>query len=296
MTTSAAIDHHDVPAGDGTLHVAAAGDPSGEPIVFLHGWPESWRAWEQVLHLAAADGYHAIAVDLPGIGRSASSATSGRKTEAAAVIAEALAELGVQQPVIVGHDAGGMVAYAYLRQHHDALRAAVITSVVVPGLDPWDQVLAIPQLWHFGLHAVPDLPELLVQGKEHEYFDWFYGAVAHHPEAITPELRAAHALAYRYDDALTAGFNWYRAFDQDVTDNRTPDATARLGTPLLYLRGAAEFGDLATYERGFRDAGLTNVQTGLVDDAGHFVPTEAPAAAWAAIRDFTASLAPTAAR
>lgn len=48
--------------------------------------------------------------------------------------------------------------YAYLREFADLPRA-VIMDVPVPGVDPWDDFVRQPFLWHFALHAVPGLPE-----------------------------------------------------------------------------------------------------------------------------------------
>jgi len=47
------------------LHLAATGDASGRPILFLHGFPEYWAAWEDVLPYFSS-GWHAVAPDLRG--------------------------------------------------------------------------------------------------------------------------------------------------------------------------------------------------------------------------------------
>jgi len=69
-------------------------------------------------------------------------------------------------------------------------------DVVIPGIDPWEQVLRNPYLWHFAFHSIPDLPERLVQGHQSEYFEYFYGAISADPSKITPEARAVYAQAY----------------------------------------------------------------------------------------------------
>jgi len=156
----------------------------------------------------------------------------------------------------------------------------------VPGVPPWEEVLRNPYIWHFAFHAIPGLPERLVQGHQAEYFDFFFDVLAADAGRITPAMRAASAQAYAADDALAAGFGWYRAFAQDAADNARsgPDVTA----PVLYLRGEHESGRLADYVSGLRAAGLTRLSSGLVPGAGHFSQEEAPAATWRLIADFAA--------
>jgi pimeloyl-ACP methyl ester carboxylesterase len=269
--------HAHIPVGAGSLHVVEAGDPRGRPYLFLHGWPQSWRSWEEVMALAAPEA-RAIAIDLPGVGESAGSG-SGSKRQLAAVVRALVAELGLAGLTLVGHDVGGMIAYAYLRQYAGAARV-VIMDTVIPGVDPWPEVLANPYLWHFALHSVPALPETLVRGRQADYFGFFYDVLSADPSRITPQARAEYVTAYRSDAALTAGFDFYRAFAQDARDNAGFADASATDTPLLYLRGEREGGDIARYATGFRSAGVTNVVTALVPDAGHFSPDEAPADVW----------------
>ncbi|MEU5837158.1 alpha/beta hydrolase [Streptomyces diacarni] len=296
------LSHQQVtPAADPalSLHVVTAGPPSGRPFLFLHGWPESWRSWQDVMSAAAAEGARAIAVDLPGIGDSAPLAT-GRpkragtpkpagapKRRLAQAVHALVHHLRLDDLTLVGHDAGGMVAYAYLRQYGD-LGRAVVMNTVVPGVDPWDEVLRNPYIWHFGLHAVPGLPETLVQGRQAAYFDYFYDILAADPARLTPQARAAHAAAYRSETALAAGFDLYRTFPADARDNAASAEAGSVETPMLYLRGDGEGGDLTAYARGFRRAGVTNLTTALLAGSGHFAPEEVPEQVWRHLRDFAA--------
>jgi pimeloyl-ACP methyl ester carboxylesterase len=160
-------------------------------------------------------------------------------------------------------------------------------NTVIPGIEPWDEVLGNPHIWHFGLHNVPALPETLVRGRQAEYFGYFYDVLSVDPSKITSESRAAHATAYRSDASLTAGFDFYRAFTQDARDNAASATSAAISTPLLYLRGESEGGDIATYAAGFREAGIENLATALVPNAGHFAQEEAPTEVWRLISEFT---------
>lgn len=280
------IKHTHLAVGDLSVHVAEAGDPSGPPYLLLHGWPESWRTWEGVM-AAAADSARVIAIDLPGIGESTGSVEGGSKRLIAGAVHELVRTLGITDFTLVGHDAGGMVAYSYLRQYSDVARV-VIMNTVIPGVDPWDEVLRNPYIWHFGFHAVPALPELLVQGRQAEYFSYFYDALSPAPERIGEESRAAHVAAYGTDAALTAGFDLYRALPQDARDNAGLAAAGPVDTPLLYVRGDGEGRDVSAYATGLREAGVWNLTTALVPGAGHFTQEEAPGEVWRLIRSFSA--------
>jgi pimeloyl-ACP methyl ester carboxylesterase len=177
-----------------------------------------------------------------------------------------------------------MVAYSYLRGFDDVARV-VIMDVVIPGLDPWDEVLRNPYLWHFAMHSIPALPELLVQGLQAPYFDYFYRAISAEPSKITAAARSDYVAAYKSDSALTAGFNWYRAFPQDAEDNRATKGRT-VSTPLLYLRGEHEGGDINAYVVGLRDAGVSFLEHEVVSGAGHFTQEEAPVPTWELIAHF----------
>ena len=82
---------------------------------------------------------------------------------------------------------------------------------------------------------------------------------------------------------MKAGFDWYRAFSQDVQDNAVP-ATA--DGSLLYLRGDHETGDIAESVAGAHAAGVQRLEHGLAAEAGHFAPEEAPEATWRLIAGF----------
>jgi len=266
-----------------SLHVEESGDPSGRPYLFLHGWPESWRTWKPLMDAASSEA-RVIALDLPGIGGSAGGGAGGSKAALASVVHGLAEHLSLTDLTLVGHDAGGMVAYAYLRRY--PVSRVVIMNTVIPGVAPWNDVLRNPYIWHFGLHAVPSLPETLVRGRQAEYFDYFYDVLSVDPSRITPESRAAHVAAYESDTALTAGFDLYRAFPQDAKDNAA--LTEPTTTPVLYLRGDGEGGDISAYAAGFREAGVENLTTATVRDAGHFAQEEQPAAVWSEIEAFAA--------
>ena len=278
---SATISTHDVSLDDRIFHTLRAGDPCAPAIIFLHGWPQDSTAWKDILLLAARD-YYCIAVDLPGIGASKTPSPCGSKVLLAHHIHDLLEYLGLENPTMVGHDVGGMITFSYLRELGD-LTNAVIMNTVIPGVAPWDDVIKIPWLWHFAFHSIPNLPEQITANKLQTYFDYFFDASAA-PKRISSASRRQFVSSYQSPESLHQGFEFYRALWGDAQENATPrDA---INIPLLYLRGDQEHGDINTYIDGFKQAGLTNIASALVPEAGHFTLQENPAETWGAIRNF----------
>lgn len=277
-------DHSQIAVHNGSLHVVEVGSTENPALLFLHGWPQSWCAFERLMAFAGKH-YHALAVDLPGVGESRMEHPPSTKRNIAECIHELVGERRLHKLTLIGHDVGGQVAYAYLKQYGNELAGAVIMNVVVPGLAPWEEVIRNPYIWHFAFHAIPNLPETLISGKQGAYFDYFYGAIAAHPERITAEARESYSKAYSSAVSLSAGFGWYRAFSQDAQENRESFDTIS-DTDLLYLRGDRESGSIDNYVAGFRDAGIKNVQSAIIKECGHFAPEEQPEEVWKTIECF----------
>lgn len=111
---------------DGRFAYEAAGDPSGTPLIFLHGIGGAARAWRRQL-ASFGDRFRAIAWDMPGYGGSAPLASVS-----IAALAEALQQfmeqLGATKPVLVGHSIGGMIVQKWLVQSHELPRAVVLAQ------------------------------------------------------------------------------------------------------------------------------------------------------------------------
>jgi pimeloyl-ACP methyl ester carboxylesterase len=266
------LKHRSVSVEGVPLHVVEAGESRGPVVLFLHGWPESWVAFERVLYLLG-DRAHALAIDLPGIGESWIPARANDKRTLATHVHGLIRQLGLQSVTLAGHDVGGQIVYAYLRKYPGELARAVLMNIAIPGVDPWSEVIRNRHIWHFALHAVPELPETLVSGHIRAYFDYFYDILSATREGVPAHAREAYVRAYSRPEALRTGFDWYRAFEHDERDNEN---VRTVETPVLYLRGQEEQGELARYVRGLRAAGLRHVSGKSIPNSGHFTPNEQP--------------------
>jgi pimeloyl-ACP methyl ester carboxylesterase len=280
-----ALRHRQLEVDGSSIHVVEGGPVDGPAALFLHGWPESWAIYEKLMILLAEE-LHVVAIDLPGVGGSVGASRAHDKRTLAAYVHGVIMQLRLTDLTLVGHDVGGQIVYAYVHAYPDALRSAVMMNIVTPGVEPWSEVVRNPHLWHFAFHAVRDLPEKLVQGKEGPYFAYFYDLLAG-PAGIDDHTRRTFVEAYTRPEALRAGFEWYRAFAQDEKDNHAVESDA-VSTPMLYLRGDREGGDLGQYVDGLRAGGLRDVRGGLIPNSGHFSAHENPPAVRAALHAFMA--------
>jgi pimeloyl-ACP methyl ester carboxylesterase len=268
-----------------TVAARTAGDASKPALILLHGWPQSSRAFEGVLPQLGAD-HFVLAFDLPGIGASRGAPPSACKHVIANLLLDAAEKLGARDILIAGYDVGGMIAYAAARDHAQRISGAIVMNTVIPGIPPWEDVLADPRIFHFALHALPDLPEVLVAGKQRRYFDFFYDIMAGDKGALTKAARDEYASAYERPEALTAGFDWYRAMADDAVHNARHK---RIDTPILYVRGDADGRSPDDYVPALRENGATHI-AGKVIPGGEYVAEEAPAQLIAAIGEFREAL------
>jgi pimeloyl-ACP methyl ester carboxylesterase len=261
-----------ITAGDSELSALVAGSSTLPALVLVHGWPLTSAIWKPVM-AGLSQRYFVLAFDLPGIGRSRMSDAPVRKAEIAELLLQAAEAAGATDITIVGVDVGGMIAFAAARDHGRRIERAVIINTVIPGVEPWTRVLANPSVWHFAFHQVPVLPELLVAGKQRDYFDFFLDALAVNRSRIDRDMRGEFAEAYADPAALKIGFDWYRAMPEDAQHNKR---RKRIETPILYLRGDASPEPVQAYVSGLRDVGAMQVNARTIRNCGEIVSLEQP--------------------
>ena len=205
--------HHTASVNGIQLHYVIGG--RGDPVVLLHGWPETWYGWHKVMP-ALAKNYTVIAPDLRGLGDSSKPPTGYDGNTAAEDIHQLVAKLGFKTIFLVGHDIGTQVAYSYAAAHPAEVKKLAVMELPIPGFTP-------PRLegkiWWFVFHQTPDVPEALVQGKEIMYLSWFYHRLAYNPAAITQADINEYVSHYSAPGGMRAGFEYYRAFPQDAIQN-----------------------------------------------------------------------------
>jgi pimeloyl-ACP methyl ester carboxylesterase len=186
----------------------------GEPVVLLHGWPQTWYAWRNIIPILA-EHYTVIAPDMRGLGASEKPGDGYDKVTVARDLHALVHALGHDRIFLVGHNMGGQVAYPYAAMWPDEVRALVLIESSLPAFGQ-EELMNVAEggSWHFGFNMAGDITEELVRGRERLLVEhWMrrstVGAVD--PTTIADEALDQYANALAQPGGLRSSFAYYRA-------------------------------------------------------------------------------------
>jgi len=250
------------------IHYLISGQ--GDPVVLLHGYAQTSHMWRTLIPELART-HTVIAPDLRGFGDSSKPESGYDKKTMAQDIRAVVASLGLRRVAIAGHDIGLMVAYAFAAQYPDEVVRIALTDAFLPGVGDWTKVWLLRDLWHF--HFYGKTPLALVEGRERIYFEHFWNDFAADPaHSVSEADRQVYAAAYAQPGGMRAGFEVFRAFEQDAADLAGFSKT-KLKMPMLVLTGEKASGQFLI-DQGRLVA--ENVEGVVVKGAGHWLIDEAP--------------------
>ena len=266
------------------LHAVIGGN--GPPLLLLAGWPQNWFAW-RFLMLPLAERFTVVAADPRGVGLSAKPRTGYDSRRLAEDMFDLMSALGYENFSMVGHDIGMWTGYAMAADQPGRIDRLVLGEALVPGLSPSPPLISDDRwlsdiLWHFNFNRALEINELLVAGREDIYFGYQFKTKAGHPEAMPDYARSYYAALLKDPEALRCSFEYYRALDASIPQNRERSAS-RLTLPILAFAGALCSGDMV--ERELRTV-ATNVQSLIIPDCGHYPAEEKPRELLAALQAF----------
>src|SRR5665213_1292174 len=199
---------------EGKLHYLAAGH--GAPILLVHGYAETSLMWRPVMD-RLSDRAMVIAPDLPGIGESSIPAGGLDMKTSAMRIHALVRSLGIQKAVVVGHDIGLIVSYAYAAIDPAETTQLVVMDAFLPGVKGWEAIYNDPGVWHFRFNG--PTPEALVRGRERIYFEYFWNDLAADKTRSIPEAdRKAYVTAYSQAGRMRAGWAYFVSFLKAAKD------------------------------------------------------------------------------
>ncbi|MFB9680231.1 alpha/beta fold hydrolase [Streptosporangium vulgare] len=263
-----------VQVGDVAINYVRGGH--GPTLVLLHGYPQTWYTWREVLPELAKH-YTVIAPDLRGAGKSDAPAGGYDKKTLAADVHGLLTELGLQRHIrLVGHDIGTMVAYAYAAAHRRDVTKLVLSEAPIPDRDLYTFPALTakgPGFWNFGYFSLTNgLPERMVNGREEQWVERFVDSLEVRKNGVSDRQVREYARWLRDDAHLRASFEWFRALPRDVADNRAYGAR-KLTMPVLAIGARGSLGDFVPAQVRRYAGRVTGI---VVEDSGHWIFEEHP--------------------
>jgi pimeloyl-ACP methyl ester carboxylesterase len=246
----------------------------GEPLVMIHGWPESSYCWLPVASRLDTR-FRCILPDLRGLGDS--ERTTGvdcyQKAELARDILSMLDVMEIETFFLVGHDWGGAVAQELALLAPERVRRLVIINISIIN-NRKGQMEAQTLLnsrgnrinWYQHFQQAKGMPEALIPGNEEAWLRFFLAGV---PEDAVRE----YVRCYQIPGTPAAAAGLYRAFPSDIAHwAHLADVVSPIRT--LYIHGTRDRVVIPQF-LNHAEACFENLQIERLD-AGHFVPEEQP--------------------
>ena len=287
------VDHMFVRGGDLEFHLAVAGE--GAPVLLLHGWPEHWYAWRDVMP-RLAEGRRVLAMDLRGFGWTDIAWEGFDKESMADDVARVLDAMEIRRVAVIGHDWGGWIGLLLAMRHPALVEKLVVLGSPPPWARPYPaSAVGARRLRQHALIASPLGRHLLQRGvgRRHASMGSPLGRRLVHRGIGLPARQIRRFAAERGsvgEEALTiytrdlkastrarAGSLLHRTFltreVRRLLAGRYRDA--RLTTPTLVLHGERDrLFSPAAYRAHERHA--DDLRLDVVAGAGHYLPEEAP--------------------
>jgi pimeloyl-ACP methyl ester carboxylesterase len=252
------------------------------------GWPQSLYAFRKLMPALAAR-YRVVAFDPPGLGRSSAPVGGYDTANIARHIDPLLDDLAAKDCLLVTHDIGAWIGYAYAVRSASRVRRLVAIDAAIPGLAGDDVYRLTPEqlhkTWHFSFNFLPELPELLITGREREFLTWlFRGKSVDWTKAFDAAAVDEYVRLYAAPGRWSMALGYYRAIFDTMAQNRATAATP-LAMPVLAIGGDAGLGTVirASFERA-----APRLSGAVIPACGHYVPEESPKALLALIEPFLA--------
>jgi haloacetate dehalogenase len=282
-----------IDTGEATIRVRYGG--SGEPLLLLHGIPETHLMWHKIVP-RLAQAFTVVATDLRGYGESSkptSTADHAPYTKRAMANDQVavMRHLGFDRFSVAGHDRGARVAYRMALDYPERVQKLAVLDIVPTGeaFRRTDKEMAFG-FWVWFFLAQPEgLPERVI-GNDPQYFlDYLLDSWSTVRDSFPAEIRQAYLRNFSDPETLHAICEEYRAaitldYEMDEADR----GKRRITCPVLSLwssEGAVQhWYDALAVWRAWAD----NVR-GKALDCGHFLPEEAPEETYAELRAFLAA-------
>jgi epoxide hydrolase 4 len=223
------------------LHVVLAGPASGEPLIFLHGFPEFWFAWRNQIDHFVSSGYRVIIPDQRGYNLSdkpAGIASYSLDLLAKDVVA-VLDSVTDSKAFVVGHDWGAAVTWYLAARYSERVNRTAILSVPHPRIFIKNLIMKPAQLrrsWYLLFFQFPWLPERILRRRDWALLVRVLRDTSP-PGVFSDADLEKYKKSWAKKGALTAMLNWYRAALLRPSKLAVDPEASRVKVPMLLIWG-----------------------------------------------------------
>jgi pimeloyl-ACP methyl ester carboxylesterase len=274
--------HHHAEVNGTNLHYVSAGT-EGTPVVLVHGFPETWWAFRKLIPLLAPK-HRVFAVDLRGFGDSDNDAGPYDSKTSAEDLHLLIETLDVGPVHLTGQDISGATVLRLAATYPDNVRSFTAIEMGLPGFG-LEMLADITHggTWYIGVLAAPDIPEMLLAGREREFLGQFaYPAMSATPGAITDADIDEFVRTYSRPNGWRGAIGLYQSMLHEGDDITALVAARKLNMPVLAIgAGGGDF-TLATMSQ----VASGHVRSASLEGVGHYAAQEAPDRVADALLDF----------
>ncbi|HLI06031.1 MAG TPA: alpha/beta hydrolase [Ktedonobacteraceae bacterium] len=277
--------HHDIITNGIRMHYVTVGEEEKREkplLVLLHGFPEFWYSWRYQLPFLSEHGYRVVAPDLRGYNDSDKPRKGYDVATLTRDIEGLIKGLGREQAIIVGHDWGGVLAWAFAMRYPGMTQRLIVMNAPHPAAME-RELRTLQQLrksWYVFAFQLPWLPEyVLLRNHANEIGRMLRGAAVQ-KEAFPREVTAKFQQAMGKPGAMTAALNYYRQLFRTPSPffprpGRSGRDIRRITAPTLLIWGEQDIALGLPLTQGL-EQWVDHIQIRRIPDSGHWVQQEKP--------------------
>ncbi len=273
-----------------------AGD-SADPLVLLcHGFPEIALSWRHQIDALAALGFHVVAPDLPGYGRTDKPDVDYDIVFLNGALAALVTALGHETVVVAGHDWGGILVWNFARQFPEMTAGVIgvntpdLARSPIPPVQMLRMVFPDTPIYIIGFQDRGVAEWIFSWGKGHDDFIEmiFLNDMVKNPDAFPDEILEQFKIAFRPAGALTPPIEYYRNLDRNWELSKGW-ADRKIDVPCLMISAADDPVLTPAMADGMEER-VPNLVKVVIDNCGHWTQQERPAETTSAMAAYLVKL------
>lgn len=274
LTTTETWQHQYIVTNGIRMHYVTQGE--GPLIVLLHGFPEFWYSWRYQIPFLAEHGYTVAAPDLRGYNDTDKPRKGYDIPTLLRDVRGLIKGLGQQKATIVGHDWGGVLAWAFAANYPEMTESLIVMNAPHPAAMT-REMRTLKQLrksWYVFAFQIPWLPEYLLSRNNANEIGRMLRGAALQKSVFPHEVTAKYQEAMRKPGAIKAAISYYRQLFWRLPFS-LKSYQLHITVPTLLIWGEHDIALGIELTTGL-EQWVNDIQIKRIPDSGHWVQQEQP--------------------